>query len=64
MVSAAGRNQLGAMTSGLGNAAANPLLHHAWRSWEARRHDGVSGFSTGSPIENVGQHATVDGASA
>ena len=64
MVRAAGGNQLGAMTTGLDNAAANPLPHHAWRSGEARCHDGVSGFSTGSPIENVGQHATVDGASA
>ena len=60
----AGRNQLGAMTTGLGNAAANPLPHHAWRSGEASCYDGVSGFSPWPPIENVGQHATVDGASA
>jgi hypothetical protein len=64
MVNAAERNQLGAMPSGLGNAAANPLLHHAWRSSEARRHNGGSDFLPGPPIENVGQHAAVDGASA
>jgi hypothetical protein len=64
MVSAAGRNQLGAMTTGLGNAAAKPLPRHAWRSSEARFHDGVADFSRGPPIENVGQHATVDGDSA
>jgi hypothetical protein len=64
MVSAAGGDQLDAMTTGLDNAAANPLPHHAWRSGEARCQDGVSGFSPESPIENVGQHATVDGALA
>jgi len=63
MVNAAGKNQLGAMPNGLGNAATNPLLHHAWRSGEARCHDRVSDFSPGPPID-VGQHATVDGASA
>lgn len=64
MVSAAAGNPMDAMTTGLDIAAANPLPHHALRSGEARCHDGVSGFSPGSPIENVGQHATVDGASA
>ena len=44
MVRAAGGNQLDAMTTGLDNAAANPLPHHAWRSGEARCQDGVSGF--------------------
>ena len=64
MVNAAWRNQLDAMPDGLGNAATNPLLHDAWRGGEARRRDGVSDFLPGPPIENVGQHATVDGASA
>ena len=64
MVSAAGRKQLGDMPNGLGDAATNPLLHHAWRSREARCQDGVEDFSPGPPMENVGQHAMVDGASA
>jgi hypothetical protein len=64
MVNAAERNQLGAMPNGLGNATTNPLLHDAWRGGEARRHNGVSEFLPGPPIEKVGQYATVDGASA
>jgi hypothetical protein len=64
MVNAAEIHQLGAMSSGLGNAAASPLLRHSWRSSEARRHNGGPDFLPGPPIENVGQHAAVDGASA
>ena len=64
MASVAEKNQLGAMLTGLGNAATNPQLYHALRSGEARFHDGVTDFSYGAPIEKVGQHATVDGDSA
>ena len=63
MVNVARNNQLDATPNGLGSASINPLLHVTWRGREARRHDGVSDFLAGPPIEN-GQHAAVDGASA
>ena len=52
------------MLIGFGGAATKPQQHHARLSGEVCFHDGVSGFSRGAPIENVGQPAKVYGESA